>query len=128
MQMEIHYKIREKRTIYLIGQVIFLGAINIISQKITCPFKKIFHIPCPFCGLTRSVHSLINLKIKESISYNILTIPLILFIAIINIIFIIEIISNKRIIKKEKLNNKVIIKIMIISLAISMLYGIINNI
>ena len=128
MQTETHYKIRITRITYLIGQVIFLGISIYISQKITCPFKRIFHISCPFCGLTRSCIALMNLKIKEAISYNILTIPTIMITFIIDIIFIIEIILNKRMIKKERINYKWLTIIIIISLMLSTLHGMINNI
>lgn len=37
-----------------------------------CPFFNIFRIPCPGCGLTRSLKLLFTGHVKESLQYNIL--------------------------------------------------------
>lgn len=37
---------------------------------------NLFKIPCPGCGLTRSMHYLLKKDILMSLKYNILTIPL----------------------------------------------------
>ena len=128
MLTEINFKTRLTRITYLIGQVIFFMIILIISEKITCPFKKLFHIPCPFCGMTRSFHSLTHLKIKESITYNILLIPLLITIIIIDIIFLYEIINNKEITLKIKNKRNKIIVIITLLLILSIIWGIIHRI
>ncbi len=122
MQTEIHYKDKIKRILYMIGQGIFLITTIVLSKKISCPFKKIFHIPCPFCGLTRAFYSLKKLNIKEAIHYNILSIPLVIIILTINMIFIIEIITNKRILATKKITKEKVLVIIII-LIISILWG-----
>lgn len=43
---------------------------------IGCPFKYIFKIPCPTCGVTRSILALLRLDFKSSFCYNPMTIPL----------------------------------------------------
>lgn len=61
----------------------------IFEMKWNCPFKKMFHIACPGCGLTRSFISLINLDVISSIKYNILGIPIAIFVFI-SIVFLIK--------------------------------------
>jgi len=43
-----------------------------------CFFYNILKIPCPGCGLTRALTSLLNGNLKESLEYNFMLIPLIL--------------------------------------------------
>ena len=57
---------------------IFLVLI-LFGFKFNCLIKTIFHISCPGCGLTRSITSLLDLHILDSLYYNILGIPLFLF-------------------------------------------------
>lgn len=38
--------------------------------KIPCFFKSIFHIPCPGCGMTRALLSVLNFDFASAISYN----------------------------------------------------------
>lgn len=126
MQMELNFKIRKNRILYITGQGLFFIITITLLKNISCPFKKIFRIPCPFCGMTRSLNSLLNLKIIESLHYNILLLPIIIIILIINSIFIIEIIKNKRIIKYSL--NKYTILIIVIIFIISIIWGINNKI
>lgn len=77
--------------------IIILGAIALILNyfKIRfCPFYNIFKIPCPGCGLTRAFIYLFKFNIKQSLSYNILCIPIIIIVLITLI--------NEDIIKKNK--------------------------
>lgn len=55
--------------------LIILGTISIIFNLLdirVCPFFNLFNIPCPGCGLTRSVLSLLKFDIKSSLKYNFL--------------------------------------------------------
>lgn len=83
---------------------LYLGLILIfllyLNNYIPCLFKKTFNIQCPACGLTRAFKSILNLKIIESFSYNILTIPIIIILGIILISTIIDIIYNKKLLDK----------------------------
>ena len=110
----------------------YLGLILIFllytNLHIPCIFKKIFHIPCPSCGMTRSFISIINLNFKKAIYYNILSIPLFITLLIIFITIIIDLIYQKKysnIIIKLITNNYTII---IILLTINWIINIIKEI
>ena len=45
------------------------------SFFIPCFFYKIMGIKCPGCGMTRSLHNLVNGDIKKAIWYNVMSIP-----------------------------------------------------
>lgn len=45
---------------------------------ITCPFLFLFKIPCPTCGMTRSLISLLQLDFRNYFHWNPFTIPVII--------------------------------------------------
>lgn len=117
----------KKKLILLLIVVFFLFFIFHFNYQ--CPFKYFLHIACPGCGLARSFRAILNLDFYQAFKYNILGIPLFLF--IIYSIFIII----KEIIKKQDnyLNNVllfiskhyiVILFILIINMLINNLRGI----
>lgn len=63
---------------------------------IPCLIKKYFNISCPFCGITRAVKSLLKLDVIESLNYNMLIIPFIIFIITLNVFLIYDIVKNQR--------------------------------
>ena len=70
--------VNKKAISFFLLITIFLVLI-LFGFKFNCPIKTIFHISCPGCGLTRSIKSLLDLHILNSLYYNILGIPLFLF-------------------------------------------------
>lgn len=44
-----------------------------------CPFFNIFNIPCPACGLTRAFKLIMQFRFIESLKYNILALPFVIF-------------------------------------------------
>ena len=111
---------------------LYIGLILIfllyINNYIPCIFKKVFNIPCPACGITRAFKSILNLKIIESFSYNILAFPIIIILGIILISTIIDIIYNKKYL--DKIINKIInnYHLIIILLLLSWIINIYRNI
>lgn len=75
--METHYQNNLK--ILLIVLLLFT-VLFVFDLKWACPFLKYIHILCPGCGLTRSIKALLRLDIVSAIKYNILIIPLVIFI------------------------------------------------
>ena len=79
---------------------LYLGLILIfllyMNNYIPCAFKKIFHIPCPACGLTRAFKTILRLNIIQSLSYNILALPLTIALTLFFIYTVIDIIYNKK--------------------------------
>ncbi len=62
--------------------LIFLLIIGLVSLyyllDITCPFMFLFKVPCPTCGITRSLLCLLRLDFNSYLHYNVFTIPVIL--------------------------------------------------
>ena len=71
--------------------------------SIPCLFKTVCKIPCPGCGMTRAFKSIINFDFISAFKYNILSIPLFIFLIIISWAIVYDIIKNTKI-----LENKVI--------------------
>lgn len=129
MPMVIHYMNKSSKILILISSIGIILIFLIYPEiNIPCIFKKIFHLPCPACGITRAFKLIFKLKIIESFSYNILAFPLLLTL---NILFIINIID---IILKKKYLNKIIniitknYYIIIILLLVSWIINIYRNI
>lgn len=75
---------------------ILLGILFIILDIIyVCPFNYYFHIPCPGCGMTRAFKLILQGNILESLQYNLLAIPLFIFIILSMIFLVVDIIKNQ---------------------------------
>ena len=118
---------RRKNIIILTIIITFLLILSIIPA--TCLFKKVTGIYCPACGMTRAFYSIIyNFDLIQAFSYNILSIPLFIFIVSSSFILIYEIITNKfNYIPKllQLLSNKLVLAFIFIFVIISF---IVNNI
>jgi len=60
-----------------------------------CVFKKIIHIACPGCGLTRSLKSILSFDFISSIKHNILGIPVFIIGIIVIIMALRDFIKNE---------------------------------
>lgn len=112
--------------ILLEGIVFYL--ITFVNITIPCLFKKLSHIPCPGCGLTRSFLSIFKLDLLSCLKYNLLGLPLFLFFLLINIFLIIDIIKNKNLTKNLITKLFTHYQIIIILLIISELLNIYHNV
>lgn len=97
-------KNKKKIAIFIIA--ILLSIIFIIlldSLHYECPWRKIFHIYCPGCGLTRMVKELFQLNIYQAFRYNpLMFILLVVLLPIYIIINVIYYIKNKKLLKVTK--------------------------
>ena len=119
-------KNRIKNICILTILTLFLLVIELVP--VTCIFKQVTGIYCPACGMTRAFHSILNLNFRDAFSYNILSIPLFIFIVSSFLILIYETLIGKfEYVPKllKLLSNKLILIIIFISIFISF---IINNI
>lgn len=97
----------------------------LLNYNIGCFFKNTFGFSCPGCGLTRAFLAIFNFDFISAIKYNIISIPLFIFILFTNILLIYDIILNKK--KTEKFLNK-LSKYYILFLLLIIITTIINNI
>ena len=88
----------------LLSYLIIFLLFFIFDIKWLCPFQKIFNIACPGCGLTRAFKAIMNLELITALKYNLLSIPLFIFI-IISIIMILKDFIKKENKFLEKMNN-----------------------
>ena len=68
--------ILKKHILYVIAILIVIVFLAITN--IGCPFLYLFGVPCPTCGMTRAFIALLRFDVKASISYNPMTIFMIL--------------------------------------------------
>lgn len=74
--------------------LILFSLIFYILNIRVCLFYNITSLPCPSCGLTRAFIELFKLNFIKSFNYNILPIPI--------IIFLILLFTNKKFVYKNK--------------------------
>ncbi len=84
---------RIKNGIILIILIVFLCFVTIMP--VTCIIRKVTGIYCPACGMTRSFEALAHFHFLDSIYYNILGIPLFIFIIFSLIMLVKDFIENK---------------------------------
>lgn len=122
-----------KKNIYkiliLLSFLIIFLLFFIFDLKSKCIFKKLFNIACPGCGLTRSIRAILSFDLIASIKYNILGIPLVLFITFSSIILLKEIIKgeDKLIPYVKKILSKyywLVILILVITMIINNITGV----
>ena len=85
-----------------------------------CPFFNLFNIPCVGCGMTRAVKLIMKGEIIESFKYNFLPLPLLFFIVIYLVLYIVNKKKLKTFINKHKL------KFILISILIMFIIWFIN--
>ena len=63
---------RKKVWLFLIIVVYFAISYTVLNYfNITCVFLDFFGIPCPGCGMTRALISLVNLDFYQAIKHNV---------------------------------------------------------
>ena len=89
-----------KKVLLILSILLVFGILVVFVFDLNCPFKNIFHLACPGCGLTRGFKSLLSLDFKGAFYYNILTIPIFLFLVGLFILLIIDFIKKKNYLDK----------------------------
>jgi len=67
----------------------------LLNFNIGCFFKNTFGFRCPGCGLTRALLCILNLDFFGAIKYNIIAIPLFVFVTIVNCLLVYDIIFTR---------------------------------
>ncbi|MGN0992472.1 MAG: DUF2752 domain-containing protein [Bacilli bacterium] len=89
-----------KFILFIFGILLVFGILVVFVFDINCLFKTIFNIPCPGCGLTRGFRALFKGNLIEAFNYNILTIPIFLFLIISAFLIIFDIIKKTNFLEK----------------------------
>lgn len=119
---------RVYKSIFLLLEGILFVLLFIVKINIPCFFKTYFHVPCIGCGMTRAFDALFHFKVLDSISYNILAIPLFIFFILLNGYIIYDIYHNKDkviiFLNKVVNNYKIVLGICAITFVINLYNGI----
>lgn len=84
---------RIKNFIILIILITFLCIISILP--VTCIFRSVTGILCPSCGMTRASLAIINFDLLTALNYNILSIPLFIFLIYFFVRLVIDLLKNE---------------------------------
>lgn len=79
--------------IILFSLILFLVIINFFP--VNCLFKQLTGICCPGCGMTRAFNAILHFDFINAFFYNILSLPLFIFLIIFIVNLIIDIIKNR---------------------------------
>ncbi|MBQ7373712.1 MAG: DUF2752 domain-containing protein [Clostridia bacterium] len=86
--------------------------------NITCPILFIFKFPCPTCGVTRALLSLLQLDFKAYYKFNVMAIPL---------LFSTWVFVHLKVLKKKKLPLVVATAVLIINFIYYLIRLFLNN-
>lgn len=76
------------------GEVIACALLKFGNASLPCLFKLAFHVPCPGCGMTRAFREITDLHMINAFRYNILSLPLLVFLLAISLAMIVDLIKN----------------------------------
>lgn len=86
---------RFKNILWLLLPVCLFIMLYVIDFNYQCPLKKILHIPCLGCGMTRAVFAIFHGNILGSFRYNLMAFPLVIISMISVPFFVIDIVQNQ---------------------------------
>jgi len=76
------------------------------SDQSLCPFKALTGMPCPSCGITKSMVYFYEGNLAKSVNYHIFGIPVIAFSLFIIVLFLVELKTKKDYFQKYFYNRK----------------------
>lgn len=110
---------RKKIKEYLILIIIWIFFFFLLfTQELKCVWHEVTGFYCPGCGITRMALSLMSGEIYQAFRYN----PLLFLLIVCGIIYVVYSLIRYR--KIKKIDNKIVIMIVVITI----LYGILRNI
>lgn len=119
---------QNKLVLLLLIILLVFGILVVFVFDINCPFKSLFSIPCPGCGLTRSFRCLFKGDIIGALNYNILSIFIFIFLSLLVILLIIDLFRKSNYLNKYLLFFEKHYLIIIILVCISFIINIIRGI
>lgn len=81
--------------ILIIPKIIGIYSPQIDKEESWCPFLRFFHIPCPGCGLTKSIIHFYKGEIIESFQYHYWGGIFVIFCCVLEIFLLIDIFTGK---------------------------------
>lgn len=122
---------KKKSSICIVITLLVIAMIGVILVKIYNPEEESFFIPCmlykltgikcPGCGMTRSVHYLVNGNLEQAIWYNLMLIPIIILVIYALYRYI------RYLIKDEEIINKILENMLKVFLAILLIFWVTRN-
>ena len=91
----------------IVPYLIMLSDSHIETSQSLCPFKLLTGLPCPGCGITKSIIFLYKGDIMKSLTYHIFGPLVILFCVVSVFVLTLEIITRKEYLNKLFYNSKV---------------------
>lgn len=122
---------KKKISIGIVTSLLLIAIMGIVLVKVYNPEEEVFFIPCmlnkltgikcPGCGMTRSVHYLVNGNIKQAIWYNLMLIPIIILVIYALYRYI------RYLVKDEEIINKALENWLKVYLVIILIFGVTRN-
>ena len=91
----------------IVPYLIMLSDPHIESSQSLCPFKLLTGLPCPGCGITKSIIFLYQGDIMKSLTYHIFGSLVILFCVVSVLVLSLELITRREYLNKLFYNSKV---------------------